>query len=68
MNERFVAIKVDREERPDLDQIYMAAVQTIRTGRLADDGVPDAGRASRFSPAPTSLRKIAMACPPSRRC
>ncbi|MCC6784635.1 MAG: thioredoxin domain-containing protein [Planctomycetes bacterium] len=27
MNERFVCIKVDREERPDLDEIYMAAVQ-----------------------------------------
>ena len=38
MNEHFVCIKVDREERPDLDQIYMAAVQAM-TGarRLADD-------------------------------
>src|SRR5437660_9738200 len=26
MNERFVAVKVDREERPDLDAIYMDAV------------------------------------------
>ena len=25
----FVAIKVDREERPDLDQVYMAAVQAL---------------------------------------
>ncbi len=32
MNENFVPIKVDREERPDLDQIYMEAVQMI-TGR-----------------------------------
>jgi hypothetical protein len=31
MNERFVNIKVDREERPDLDEIYMNAVQ-IMTG------------------------------------
>ncbi len=29
MNERFVSIKVDREERPDLDQIYMTAVQGL---------------------------------------
>lgn len=29
MNENFVAIKVDREERPDIDQIYMNAVQLI---------------------------------------
>ena len=32
MNEYFVCIKVDREERPDIDQIYMAAVQ-LMTGR-----------------------------------
>src|ERR1700723_2127571 len=29
MNEHFVNIKVDREERPDLDQIYMDAVQAL---------------------------------------
>ncbi len=29
MNEHFVNIKVDREERPDLDHIYMAAVQMM---------------------------------------
>ena len=29
MNEFFVCIKVDREERPDVDQIYMDAVQLI---------------------------------------
>jgi len=29
MNEHFVCIKVDREERPDLDEIYMAAVQAM---------------------------------------
>ena len=29
MNERFVCVKVDREERPDVDQIYMTAVQMI---------------------------------------
>ncbi len=27
LNERFVAVKVDREERPDVDQIYMRALQ-----------------------------------------
>src|SRR5262245_55943529 len=32
LNEHFISIKVDREERPDLDQIYMNAVQ-IMTGR-----------------------------------
>ncbi|CAE7510748.1 unnamed protein product, partial [Symbiodinium sp. CCMP2456] len=29
LNEHFVCIKVDREERPDLDQIYMNAVQLL---------------------------------------
>ena len=32
LNEHFVAIKVDREERPDLDEIYMNAVQ-LMTGQ-----------------------------------
>src|SRR5215216_3679835 len=47
MNEHFVCIKVDREERPDVDAIYMDAVQAM-TGRggwplnafLTPDGVP----------------------------
>jgi len=32
MNERFVNVKVDREERPEIDDIYMVAVQML-TGR-----------------------------------
>jgi uncharacterized protein YyaL (SSP411 family) len=32
LNAQFVPIKVDREERPDLDELYMAAVQAM-TGR-----------------------------------
>ena len=32
MNENYIAIKVDREERPDIDSVYMNAVQMI-TGR-----------------------------------
>jgi len=32
MNQLFVNIKVDREERPDVDAIYMDAVQAM-TGR-----------------------------------
>jgi uncharacterized protein len=47
MNEHFVSIKVDREERPDLDGIYMDAVQAM-TGQggwpmtvfLTPDGAP----------------------------
>ncbi|MCK0160714.1 thioredoxin domain-containing protein [Allomuricauda sp. F6463D] len=29
MNEHFITIKIDREERPDVDQIYMDAIQMI---------------------------------------
>ncbi len=32
MNEWYINIKVDREERPDLDDIYMQAVQTLSRG------------------------------------
>jgi uncharacterized protein YyaL (SSP411 family) len=32
MNARFVSVKVDREERPDLDEIYMHAVQAFTGG------------------------------------
>ncbi len=50
MNEHFVCIKVDREERPDVDEIYMTAVQQM-TGSggwplsvfLTPDGVPFTG-------------------------
>lgn len=33
MNEQFINIKVDREERPDLDELYMKAVQAFTGGR-----------------------------------
>ncbi len=32
LNERYVCIKVDREERPDVDAIYMTAVQALTGG------------------------------------
>ncbi|HET9551486.1 MAG TPA: thioredoxin domain-containing protein, partial [Anaeromyxobacteraceae bacterium] len=32
LNERYVAVKVDREERPDVDQVYMTAVQLLTGG------------------------------------
>ncbi len=41
MNALFVNVKVDREERPDIDHIYMTALHAMgRTGRLAADHVP----------------------------
>ena len=33
MNDNFVCIKVDREERPDLDEIYMAATMALNQGQ-----------------------------------
>jgi uncharacterized protein len=47
VNERFIAIKVDRDERPDIDSRYQVAVQAISgqggwplTGFLTPDGRP----------------------------
>ena len=59
MNQRFVNVKVDREERPDLDSIYMDAVQTFTGGRggwpmtvfLLPDGRPFYG-GTYFPPEP----------------
>jgi uncharacterized protein len=58
MNENFVCVKVDREERPDVDALYMEAVQAM-TGSggwplnvfLTPDGVPFYG-GTYFPPSP----------------
>ena len=58
MNEHFVSVKVDREERPDLDAVYMDAVVAL-TGHggwpmtvfLTPDGEPFFG-GTYFPPAP----------------
>jgi uncharacterized protein YyaL (SSP411 family) len=58
LNEHFVSIKVDREERPDIDQVYMTAVQAM-TGSggwpmsvfLTPDGKPFYG-GTYFPPEP----------------
>ena len=58
LNEHFVSVKVDREERPDLDQIYMAAVQAVTGGGgwpmsvfLTPEGLPFYG-GTYFPPTP----------------
>src|SRR3989442_11193057 len=58
MNEHFVNVKVDREERPDLDSIYMDAVVALNrsggwpmTGFLTPEGEPVAG-GTYFPPEP----------------
>ena len=59
MNEHFVCVKVDREERPDLDALYMEAVQAISghggwpmTVFCDPDGVPFYG-GTYFPPEPS---------------
>ncbi|MBI2570827.1 MAG: thioredoxin domain-containing protein [Candidatus Schekmanbacteria bacterium] len=56
LNERFVAVKVDREQRPDVDEIYMTAVLLVNghggwpmTSFLTPDGEPFFG-ATYFPP------------------
>ena len=45
MNELFINIKVDREERPDIDTIYMSALHLLgQQGRLAFDHVSNPRR------------------------
>lgn len=68
MNELFVNIKVDREERPDIDHVYMSALHSLGeqggwplTMFLTPDG--DA-----FWGAPIFRRSRAMAAPPSLPC
>ena len=63
MNAAFVNVKVDREERPDVDAIYMDAVQAM-TGRggwpmtvfLTPEGEPFYG--GTYFPKPTFLQLI----------
>ena len=64
MNELFVNVKVDREERPDVDAVYMDAVQAL-TGRggwpmtvfLTPEGEPFHG--GTYYPRETFLRLLA---------
>ncbi|CAA6830046.1 MAG: Thymidylate kinase (EC [uncultured Aureispira sp.] len=63
MNEHFINIKVDREERPDVDSIYMEAVQLVQNGQggwplncfLMPDGRPFFG-GTYFPPNPAYQR------------
>lgn len=63
MNQHFINIKVDREERPDVDSIYMEAVQLVQNGQggwplncfLMPDGRPFFG-GTYFPPSPAYQR------------
>ena len=69
MNELFVNVKVDREERPDVDSLYMDAVVAL-TGqrRLADDRLPHARRRAVPRRHVLPARAAARTAELSRRC
>src|SRR5580704_12946324 len=70
MNQLFVNVKVDREERPDLDKIYQLAQQLITQGAggwpLTMFLTPD--HQTPFFAARTFPRNRATACRPSGTC
>jgi len=43
MNKSFIAVKVDREERPDIDGIYMTVCQLLTGAGLASYNYYDTG-------------------------
>ena len=53
MNELFVNVKVDREERPDVDQVYMDAVQAMTASVKSAEALTFTSRLERRS-APSS--------------
>ena len=70
LNERFVAIKVDREERPDVDAVYMEAVQAMTgSGGWPMTRLPAHPTVVPSSVAPISPRATVTACrlPPRPR-
>ena len=69
MNSLFVNIKIDREERPDIDQIYMSALACPgRAGRLAADHVHHPGWQAVLGRHLFPARSRAGAGRPSARC
>ena len=68
MNERFVCIKLDREERPDIDSIYMEACQAMTgSGRLAAQRLPHPRAGARSTRAPTSRPSRGIGAPSWRQ-
>ena len=65
MNEHFICIKVDREERPDIDQIYMEAVQMMTGGGAGRSTVSPCRTAARFTAAPIIRAAAGL---PMRKC
>ena len=59
LNRKFVAVKVDREERPDVDRVYMTFVQATTGAGGWPMSVWLTPELRRFSAAPTSRRRHA---------
>jgi uncharacterized protein YyaL (SSP411 family) len=56
LNQYFVPIKVDREERPDVDRLYMHAMQAMGSGGAGRSMCSSRPGSSPSSAAPTSRR------------
>jgi len=65
LNEHFINIKVDREERPDIDNIYMSAVLALTGHGGWPMSVFLTPELHPFYPAPTSRLNSGTACPAS---
>ena len=64
MNDKFLNIKVDREEHPDIDSLYMAAVQGMTgQGGVAPYGLPESGGAPLLRREPTSRHRDGFGLP-----
>ena len=68
MNEHFVNIKVDREERPDIDGIYMQATVAMTGSGGWPMSVFLHLISNLFLQAHTSRLCVVTTCPPSRMC
>jgi len=64
MNDGFVNIKVDREERPDLDAVYMNATVALTGQGLADDVLPHSRRPAVLSAGPITRNRTSCSCSP----
>lgn len=68
LNAHFVAVKVDREERPDIDSIYMAVCQAFTAAAAGRRRFSSPPTSAPFSPAPISRKPRATARRDSRNC
>jgi hypothetical protein len=68
LNDHFVSVKVDREERPDVDAVYMEAVQALTGAGAGRCRCSSTTRAGRSTAAPTGRARPVTGCPRSSTC